>query len=117
MRALALVAVSTLRAPSRRLVVDMRTTSRPSRRRSRARINMKATRSSTRIMRTRIRLPMMHEWTAETFDADLEAGGHAEWDIPAEAFVFLRTVADPSLTSEKARGPFGLGARVPSQSR
>ena len=44
---------------------------------------------------------MMHEWTAETFDADLEAGGHAEWDIPAEAFVFLRTVADPSLQPKK----------------
>lgn len=46
-------------------------------------------------------LPMMHEWTAETFDADLEAGGHAEWEIPTAAFVFLRTVTDPALRRQK----------------
>ena len=36
--------------------------------------------------------PFLHEWTAETFEADLETGGYAEWTIPSEAFVFLRFV-------------------------
>jgi len=43
-------------------------------------------------------LPLLHEWSAETFDADLEAGGHAEWDIPTTAYVFLRHFSDDDRT-------------------
>lgn len=43
--------------------------------------------------------PMLHDWTAERFDCDLESGGYAEWVIPEEAFVFARFLKD----GEKSR--------------
>ena len=115
MRALALVAVSTLRAPSRlvRHADDLPTVE-------------EALASADEYEGNAIvdpyyahpdTLPMMHEWTAETFDADLEAGGHAEWDIPGEAFVFLRTVADPALRRKKHEDHLVWARESESQSR